>query len=189
MDGRAVVAVRTNIHLLNADIFEKVTKAAGELTDKAPRGGLRVAAPKKHHIGVLDGVFDDISGRVHDALGPLAPDMLGAPIPPFPTVGVAHLEGKATEIFKKDTGMAMRSVDSFALTMPVTLHEDGVVAVLFMHSSYLSGNDSRGLVPGDSFEFTFAAIMRVAFSIWIPIHPFHWEGHSIWRINPLFITK
>ena len=189
VDGCPVVAVRADIDLLDPDLAEEIAETAGELADEAPRGGLRVATPEEHHVSVLNGVFDDIGGRIHDALRSLAPDMLGPPVPAFPAIGISDLQGEAAEIFEEHAGVSMRGVDGLALAMTVPLHEDGVRPVLLVDATDLRGDESGSFVPGDAHELALATILRVAFAVRVPVDPFHREGHAIGGVDPFFVGQ
>ena len=138
---------------------------------------------------MFDGVFDDIGRRIHDALGTLAPDVFGAPVPAFPAVGVAHLQGEAAQVFEQNAGMAVRSVDGLAFTVAVALHEDGIRPVLLVHPADFAGDEFRRLVPGDADEFGLAAILGIAFAVRIPVDSLHRVGDAVWRVDPFLIAE
>ena len=132
MNCGAVITVRADVYLLDFGFGEKIAEPACQLTGESPWGCFRVTAPEKHHIGMIDGVLDDIGRRIRNALGTLTPHMLCTPVPAFPGVRVSYLQGETAKIFEQNARLAVRGVDGFTLAVAVTLHEDRVVAVFFM---------------------------------------------------------
>ena len=92
--GIGIVHVGGDVNLLHPNLCEPEADSACHVSSPAEGSGLRVAAPEQYCIAVFGNVFNYVvllvllSERVH------APDMLGAPIPAFPAVGLAGLQGK-----------------------------------------------------------------------------------------------
>ena len=93
----AVVEVRADIDGLEADLGEPVAEAARHHTVDGMGCRLRVAAPEEEEISVLGDVGIEVGRRHHLAHGLAAPDMLGAPVLPFPAVEIPHLDGIAAQ--------------------------------------------------------------------------------------------
>ena len=129
MDAAAVVHIGADVDGLHAQLREPVAQAAGHLAVEAPRCGLGVAAPEEDQLGVLDHVRDDVHGRLHLAYRLAAPDVFGAPVPPFPAVGVPDLERVAAQQAQELVETPVGTVDGLGLAVSVRLRQDGGRAV------------------------------------------------------------
>ena len=77
----------------------------------------------KNHIRVLGDVVHHVVGREAEAVLPVAPDVLGAPVPPFPAIRIADGLGEATRQFKKIHHDRVGSVDGLGLPVTVAVSE------------------------------------------------------------------
>mgnify|MGYP007025180061 CR=1 FL=1 len=186
--GVGVVHVGRDVYLLDAELGEPVAQAARHVAAPAERRGLGVAAPEEHRVAVLRDILDDVvllvllAERVH------APDVLGAPVPAFPRIGVARLHGVAAslgaagsdgpltvtvhpEVVRQlDSGLlecylveqvalgTAGTVDGLDQMVPVRLHEDRVQAIRFLNAQHLGRDDIGRLVPADPFVLALAPV-------------------------------
>ncbi|MBA7714558.1 hypothetical protein ES703_123584 [subsurface metagenome] len=65
----------------------------------------------------------------------------------------------------------MRSIDSLALPVSVSLYKDTKWPVFLVNPLYLAGYYFGSLVPGDSLELTLTPVLRVSFAFGVPINP------------------
>ena len=190
VDGRRVVEVGVDVDLLDADLVPEEEQPAGELSAEAPGRGLGVAAPHHHHVAVLADVVHDVVVGGHHADEALAPDVLGAPVPAFPAVGVADLLGEAAQLVQEQRGAAVGSMHHLALAVAVALHQDGQRPVLFADALDLVGDEAGGLVPGDAHVLALAPVLRVAVSaLGVPVHPLQGVLDAVGRVGPLLVGQ
>ena len=186
--GSAVVHVGAHVDLLDAHLGEPEAPAAGQLSAPAPGRGLLVAAPVQQVVRVLG----DVQKKVADvafAHRVAAPDVLGAPVPPFPAVGVARLEREAAQDGHEAHLAAVRGMDGLRLAVAVTLAEHGVVAVLLLDAAQLLRDDVGGLVPRDALELALAAVARVALAIRVPVHALQGIQDAVVGIGALLVGE
>jgi hypothetical protein len=138
---------------------------------------------------MFGGVFDDVGRRVHDALGALAPDVLGAPVPAFPAVRVAHLEGESAQVLQQHAGVAVGRIQGLALPVSVTLQKDGIDAVGLVHPPDFAGDELAGLIPGDALVFTFAPVVGIAVAVGIPVHPLEGVLDPVRGVDAFFVGQ
>ena len=186
--GSAVVHVGAHVDLLDAHLGEPEAPAAGQLSAPAPGRGLLVAAPVQQVVRVLG----DVQKKVADvafAHRVAAPDVLGAPVPPFPAVGVARLEREAAQDGHEAHLAAVRGMDGLRLAVAVTLAEHGVVAVFLLDAAQLLRDDVGGLVPRDALELALAAVARVALAIRVPVHALQGIQDAVVGIGALLVGE
>jgi len=82
----AVVEVGAYIDGLETHLGQPIAQTAGEHPADGIGSGLRVAAPEQQQLPVLRDIGEDVGPRHHLAYRLAAPDMLGSPVPAFPTV-------------------------------------------------------------------------------------------------------
>ena len=134
MHGVGVVHVGRNVDLLDAQLREPEAQAGGHVAAPAERRGFGVAAPEQHGVAVLGDVLDDVVLLVLLAQRVHAPDVLGAPVPALPAVGLAGLQGEAAAEVEELGDAAVRGVDDLRLAVAVDLAQDGLGAVLVVHA-------------------------------------------------------
>src|SRR4030042_718444 len=115
--------------------------------------------------------------------------MLGAPVPAFPAIRVPHLLGKAPHHIEEPSLVAVRGMDGLAFAVPVSLHQDGKWAVLFMLPFHFVGDDSGGFFPGNSLILAFTAILGVSLAVGVPIDPLQGVLNPIRGIGPFLISQ
>ena len=71
--------------------------------------------------------------------------------------------------------------------MAITLYEHSGRSVGFLHAHEFVGNDRGGLVPRNALELALAAVLRVALSLWIPIHALKRIGNAVGRVRTLLV--
>ena len=113
--------------------------------------------------------LQDVQLGRHHALEPMAPHVLGAPVPALPAVGLADLEGEAAHLVEQAGAVAVWRVDGLALAVAVALDQDRRRAVLLVDPGDLLGDDVRRLVPGDADVLALAAVLRVPLAVGIPV--------------------
>ena len=187
--GVGVVHVGRDVYLLDAELGEPVAQAARHVAAPAERRGLGVAAPEEHRVAVLRDILDDVvllvllAERVH------APDVLGAPVPALPAIGLAGLQGEAAAEVEELGDAAVRCVDDLRLAVAVDLAQDGLGAVLVVHALDLAGHDLRGLVPADALVAARAARLGVPLAVRVPVHAPHRIGNAVLRVHALLVAQ
>jgi hypothetical protein len=61
-------------------------------------------------------------------------------------------------------------VAHLALAVPIALEQHGVIAVLIAYAPDFTDYDGRSLVPGDPLELALPAVLRVPFTVRIPVN-------------------
>ena len=165
-----------------------VAQAARELTLPAPGGGLLVAAPEQQQFGVLGDVPEQVALQAL-ADGLAAPEMLAAPPPAFPAVGLADLEGEAAPLAQQLAAGAVAGLHDLVLAVLVALVEQGGRAVLLLDAVHLAGDDVERLVPGDALELAHAAVLRVALAVGVEVDAHHRVADAGGRIDALLVGE
>ncbi len=197
MNGSAVVEVRRDVNLLDAEFGPPVAQPAGQLTVEAPRSGLGVASPEEDAVAVLGHIPHDVGHRDHLPQVLATPDVLGSPVPAFPAVGVARLQGVAAEQAQQAPVTAVGGVHRLGLRMPVGLRQDGLHAVLLIDTLDLSDHDVEGFIPGDALVLADAAILGVAptrarrarGAVRVPVDPLERIEHPVRRVDPVLVAQ
>ena len=189
MHGVRVVHVGRDVDLLDAQLGEPEAQPACHVAAPAERRGFGVAAPEQHGVAVLGDVLDDVVLLVLLAQRVHAPDVLGAPVPAFPAVGLARLQGEAPAQVKKLRDAAVRGMDDLRLAVAVDLAQDGLGTVLVMHALDLARGDFRRLVPADAHVPAGAARLGMAFAVGIPVHAAHRVGDAVLGVHALLVAK
>ena len=184
--GGGVVEVGAHVDLLDADLTPPVAQAARELTLPAPRGGLLVAAPEEQELGVLGDVPEEVA-LLALADGLAAPEVLVAPPPAFPAVGLADLEGEAAPLAEELAAGAVAGLDDLVLAVLVALVEQGGRAVLLLDAGHLADDDVERLVPGDALVLALAAVLRVALAVGVEVHALHRVADAGRRVDALLV--
>lgn len=109
----------------------------GLLAAPAPRGRLQVAAPIQHGVTVLGDILEQISLIDLHSHGLIAPDMLAAPIPAFPAIGLPGLQRIATAKVEEVCLRSMGRVDDLRLAMTVRLAQNRKRAIGVVDALYL----------------------------------------------------
>lgn len=117
-----------------------------------------------------------------------APDMLAAPVPSFPAVGLARLQRVTAHEVEHHGLAAMGCMDDLRLAMAVGLAEDGKRAILVVNALDLVRDDLRCLIPADADVLRFAAVLRVALAMRIPVHAAHRVKDTVLGVDALFVA-
>ena len=135
--GRGVVEVGAHVDLLDAQVGVPVAQAAGKLTLPAPRGGLLVAAPEEEQFAVLGHVVEQVAllALAHRLA---SPEVLAAPPPAFPAVGLPDLKGIAAPEREELAAGAVAGLHYLVLAVLVALIEKGRGAVLLFEAVHLA---------------------------------------------------
>ena len=184
--GGGVVEVGADVDLLDADLTPPVAQAARELALPAPRGGLLVAAPEQQQFGVLGDVPEQVA-LLALADGLAAPEVLVAPPPAFPAVGLADLEGEAAPLAQQLAAGAVAGLHDLVLAVLVALVEQGGRAVLLLDAVHLAGDDVQRLVPGDALVLAHAAVLRVALAVGVEVDAHHRVADACRRVDALLV--
>jgi hypothetical protein len=126
-----------------------------------------------------------------------APYVLGAPPPALPAVGVADLQGVATEQLQQLAHAAVRTVHALVLAVLVGLVEDGSRPVGLLDAYELVGDDVQRLVPGDALVLALAAVLGVAAAqaggprraARVEVHALHGVAHPARREHALLVGQ
>ena len=170
---RRVVEVGAHVDLLDAQLGVPVGEPAGQLALPAPRGGLLVAAPEEQQLAVLGHVVEQVALlALADRLA--APEVLAAPPPAFPAVGLTDLEGVAAPQRQQLAAGAVAGLHHLVLAVLVALVEKGRRAVLLFDAVHLADDGVERLVPGDAHVLALAAVLRVALAVRDPSRPASW---------------
>ena len=126
-----------------------------------------------------------------------APDVLGAPIPTFPAVGVAHLQRVAPQQLQEPHLTAVRSVNGLGLAVAIALCEDCMGSVAIDDPPKLRDHDIQSLVPRDAHVAALAAVLGVA-PTWaggsrralrVPVHPLQRIRDAVRRVDALLVPQ
>ena len=99
----------------------------------------------------------------------VAPQVLGAPVPALPRIGLARLDGGAAQKLQQLHHGAVARVHDLRLAVAVLLHQDGAGAVHVVLALDFLGDDVGGLVPADALVLGDAARFRVAVPLRVPV--------------------
>ena len=189
MHGVRVVHVGRDVDLLDAQLGEPEAQPACQVAAPSQGGRLHVAAPEQHRVAVLGDVLDDVvlqrvlPERVH------APDVLGAPVPAFPAVGLARLQRVGADEVEHAALAAVRRMDELRLAMAVELAQDGGRAVRVMHALDLFRDEVARLVPRDAHVAAGAARLRMALAMRVPVLAAHRVGDAVLGVHALLVGE
>ncbi len=196
MDCVRVVAVGCNVDGLHADLVEPIAQAACLLAAPAPRRGLRVGTPEQKGIGILAHVFDDVVLRVLLAMGLHAPDVLGAPVPTLPAVGLASLDQVfalfVAAVVEHERTCAMGAGHDLGLAMALALDKDRGAAVYAADALDLGSDDVRCLVPADALVSGNAAVLRIdllGVAAGLPVHALQRIRYAVGRVRATLVRQ
>ena len=181
-----VVDVGADVDLLDAEFGVPVGEAAGQLALPAPRGGLLVAAPEQQQLAVLGHVVEQVA-LLALAYRFAAPEVLAAPPPAFPAVGLADLQGVAAPQRQQLAAGAVAGLHHLVLAVLVALIEKGGRAVLLLDAVHLADDGVQRLVPGDAHVLALAPVLRVALAVGVPVDPLHGIADAGRRVDPLLV--
>ena len=183
VDGVGVVHVGRDVDLLHADLGEPEAQARRLLPRPAPWRSLGVASPEQDGVGVFGDVFEQVVLMGVLAQGLVSPGVLGTPVPALPAVGLAGLHGQAARHVEEVRHGTVGPVNGARLAVAVALAEDGVASVGLVDAHDLGGDDVGRLIPADALEFRFAAVLRVALAVRIPVDALEREGDAVGGIR------
>ena len=189
MHGVRVVHVGRDVDLLDAQLGEPEAQPACQVAAPSQGGRLHVATPEQHRVAVLGDVLDDVvlqrvlPERVH------APDVLGAPVPAFPAVGLARLQRVGADEVEHAALAAVRRMDELRLAMAVELAQDGGRAVRVMHALDLFRDEVARLVPRDAHIAAGAARLRMALAVRVPVLAAHRVGDAVLGVHALLVGE
>ena len=175
--------------LFHPNLCEPEADSACHISSPTERSGLRVAAPEQYCIAVFGNVFDYVVLLVLLPEWVHAPDMLGAPIPAFPAVGLAGLQGEPAAQIEQMGNAAVARVHHFRLAVAVNFAQDCLRGIFIMHALDFGCDDFCCFVPADAFITACAAILRIAFPRWVPVNALHRVGDAVFRIDALLVAK
>ena len=189
-DGRAVVEVRADVDLLDADVLPEGAEAADVVPAAEPPGGGRgVAPPEQQEVTVPGDVRIDVGGVRHQSERLAAPEVLGPPVPALPAVRVAHLQRAAAQELQELDLAAVRPVHHLGLAVSVGLGEHGRRSVGVDDPLQLTDDDVQRLVPGDPDVAALAAVLRVALSVGVPVDPLQRIRDPVRRVDALLVAQ
>ena len=183
-----VVHVGADVDLPDADLAPEVADLRGHLATPAPGRGFRVAPHEQHGVAVLAGVHQQIrlerllAHRVH------APHVLGAPVPAFPAVGLAGLQGEAAQQVQKMRVAAVAGMHDLRLPMAVALQEHRRGPVFVDAPPDLVGADLRGLVPADALVSADPARFGMALPVGVPVDALERVRHAVLGVHALLVA-
>ena len=189
VNGGAVIQIGTDVDLLDADLAPEVADLRCHLAAPAPGRCLGIAAHHEHGVGIFGdipqqvGLVGLLPHRIH------APHVLGAPVPSFPAVGLARLQGESSEQVHEMGVAAVSPVHDLGLAVAVALHEHGGIAVGVDNAADLVGADLRRLIPADALISRNSSILGVALPIRIPVHALQRVRNAIAGIDALHVPN
>ena len=189
MDSGAIVKVGADVNLLYAKLGEPETKAGGQVHTEAQRGNLGVAAPEKKTVGILGHVGDEVGGGSHFANGLAAPNVLSTPIPAFPGVHVAHLQGVAAQKGEHTVGAAVAGGDVLAFAVHIAFAENGLGAIGALHAQQLVCANLGSLVPGNADIAALAAVLGIALTLGVPVNALEGILNAVGGVNAGLVAK
>ena len=141
------------------------------------------------HVRVLGDIVHDVIRGQAKAVLPVSPHVLGAPVPAFPAVGVAHGLGVAAHQLEEVHHHPMDSVNGLGLAVPVTVRENAERAVLRVDALELVGDERRCLVPTDADKLALAAVLRIALAVGVPVDAFERVLDAVRGVDPLLVRE
>ncbi len=189
VDGARIVHVGADEDRLDPDVVEPEAHAAGLLAAPPKRRRFGIGTPEQHGVAVFSDVLEHIALPALLADGIHAPDVLGAPVPALPAVGLAALRGAAAYEVEHGNLAAVASGDVLRFAVPFALAVDGERAVGFLDALDLLRNEVGGLVPADALVLRRPARFGVPVSVRIPIDALQGIGHAVLRIGALLVGK
>ncbi len=149
------------------------------------------------HVGMLGDVVHDVVGRQAQSVLAVAPHVLGAPVPTFPTVGVPHHLGEAAGQGQEVHHDAVDAVHRLGLSVSVAVSAYGKRPVLRVHPPDLVGDDRSRLVPADAHELALAPILGIAPAgtggarspFGIPVDSLQRILDAVGRVDPLLVGQ
>ena len=124
VDRAGVVEVGRDEDLLLAQLAPVVEDVGGELAGEAPGRRLEIGTDVDEHVRVLGHVVHHVVGRQAKPVLAVAPDVLGAPVPALPAVGVAHHLGEAAGEREQVHHDPVDAVHRLGLAVAVTVGAD-----------------------------------------------------------------
>jgi len=125
---------------------------------------------------VFGNILKCITDKFINAEGQHAPHVGGTPLPSLPAIRRPHLQSvftlvhSAIETIEKLDIAAMRGMYSLGFTMAVTLKKYRIGIVFRSNSPDFTGNQVGCFIPGDSFIFAAAPVLRISVALGIPIN-------------------
>ncbi len=145
-------------------------------------GRLGVAGPEHHHLGVLEGVLQQVI-LFRDAKSVAEPPLVhAAPVPTLPTVGVVIGIGAAHQVQEPEVGaVAVADVAPQVVRRASAHHRPGTE--LLLDPLDLVGDDLGRLVPTDPLVARDPPVLAVAVAVRIKVHPLHGVEHPLGRVD------
>jgi len=116
-----------------------------------------------------------------------APEMLRAPEPAFPAIRISHLEGETPHHFEEPADTGMSSMHYFGLAVSFILQKNTFGAIFFMDSFDLISNNGSSFIPGDPDVAAFTPILRIPFSVGVPVYPLQQIKNPVRGLDTLLI--
>ena len=184
--GSAVVQVGADVDGLDADVTIEQAETADLVTGaETTGGGAGVAGLVQQQFAVLGHVGVQVGAVGHQAERLAAPEMLGAPEPALPGVGVTDLHGEATQQVQQLEHTAVGAVDHLGLAVAVALSIDSIGAVSIDDAADLALDDIQSLIPGDALVAGDTTVLGITLAVGIPVHTLDGVQDTVGRVNAL----
>lgn len=137
---------------------------------------------------MLGDILEQISLIDLHSHGLIAPDMLAAPIPAFPAIGLPGLQRIATAKVEEVCLRSMGRVDDLRLAMTVRLAQNRKRAIGVVDALYLVRDQLRRLIPANLDILGLAPVLGVSLAVRIPIDALHRMQNAILGIDSLLVA-
>ena len=178
-----VVEVRVDEHHLDPELLHpEAPDGALEGGVDAAAGGLGVGRPEDHHLGVLEGIFEQIVLLRNPKAMAVAPHRHSAPVPALPAVGIVGGVSESHEVQEAVVG-AVSVADVAPEVVGAFGGEDRTRAVLVPAARDLVGDDVERLVPGDRFVAGDPSVVGVACALVVEVDALEGRQDALRRVD------
>jgi hypothetical protein len=172
MQGGGVIEERVDEHHLDAQFLQPLTAHGGLVGRVDAAVGLGVRRPEDDHLRVLQAILEQVV-LLGVAQAPAeTPHVHATPVPAFPAVRVVVCVGDPHHVHEAE----VRAVPVAHVAPHVVRtgrSQDGGWPCLVLDAIDLGDQHVDGLIPGDPLVSGFAAVLDVALTVGVEVHPLH----------------
>ena len=178
-----VVEARVDKHHLDAELFHpEAPRRALEGGVDATAGNLGVGRPEDHHLGVLEGVFEQVVLLGDAQAVAVAPHVHAAPVPALPAIRVVLAVRVADQVHEPEV-RAVPVAHVAPQVMGTGRGQYGRRADFAVQTDDLVADDVERLVPADRLVSGDTAILDVALALGVEVHPLERREDPLGRID------